>query len=213
MGVKEKSEAGPRLITPNAQVMYACVNEPVVAKDGFKGGHYEIILGFEKTANLKPLSDAVITLARKAWGTAEEKAFVGRAALGTHIQEPKAWSIGWSDFECPIKNGDKKLSADGRPNPTYMGLTYFKAKSFDKPEIVGPDAEEYFKLVRGGYIVRASVYPLTYVMAGKRGISIRLGNIQVIQEGSSPRVAASADFGPAEPFAGMTETSSDDMPF
>jgi hypothetical protein len=88
----------------------------------------------------------------------------------------------------PIKDGD--VETDGAGVPRYPGSWYFEAKNSTKPGLVNADREPIVisDAVWSGCTGRLSVGFVGYDAAGKKGVTIYLNNVQLI-DNSAPKMS------------------------
>lgn len=190
MGIKKENEFGARIVSPVGHVIFAAVTEPEKPGVFGPGGNYKLVLGFSKSTDIEVLKKSVLDLARAQWGA----------------------NISFKDFAHPFRDGDKKISKKtNAPDERYSGMTYLSAKASAKnpPRVVNAAVEPFTGFLGSGSTVKASLTPMTYETP-ERGITFRLGNVQVITVVSNGR-------DPADEFSSEVEPSvmfnDDDIPF
>ena len=81
-----------------------------------------------------------------------------------------------------MKSGDEKLDAEGNVRPEYAGKKFAiaKAKHTDPPKIVDLELNPILDKseIYGGCEMRAAVSAYAWEFAGKKGVSLYLGNAQ-----------------------------------
>ena len=123
-----------------------------------------------------------------------------RAACDAAI-EKKFGKDAPKDIQMPVKDGDGKLDKDGKQRPEYAGMKYAiaKAKESDRPKIVDTELNPILDatLVYGGCKLRAAVSAYAWEFAGKKGVSLYLGNVQLTGPGEAFGTTSSveSDFG------------------
>ena len=155
-----KDVYGSRLTTPIGRFSYPYVFEKAKAVEEGKVGKYEVTLLIPKTEDIKPLIAACESVAKEAFGAK----FQGLSKL----KHP------------PIKDGDDK----GPEDPAY-GHWVIRAKSKDKPVIVGPDRRPITNKddIYGGAWGRLLVCPASYQMPLSFGITLYLSALQKARDG------------------------------
>jgi len=87
-----------------------------------------------------------------------------------------------ANIQMPMKDGDEKLDAEGKVRPEYAGKKYAiaKAKQSDPPKVVDLELNPILDKteVYGGCEMRAAVSAYAWEFAGKKGVSLYLGNVQ-----------------------------------
>ncbi len=151
------------IITPAFRVAFPNVFKPKVWEKT-NTSEYAITMIFDKEADLKPLKDALMALAKEKWPKRDFKT---------------------NPLQLPIKKGEDILNKDGEPYDMFIGKTVITAKSKKRrPEVIdalkNPILEEA-DLYAGCY-ARASILPYAYTMQGG-GIGFGLQNIQKLREG------------------------------
>jgi len=95
------------------------------------------------------------------------------------------------DIESPVRDGDHKKTID---KLGYAGSWVIKATSSEdqRPEVVGPDADDYGKLVPltkpselyPGCYARAYVFARCWEYMGKEGVQFILDHVQKLRDGT-----------------------------
>lgn len=121
---------------------------------------YELTLLIPKSEDIKPLEAALLEVAKQA--------FPGKVNSLSDLSHN------------PIGDGDAK-ELDG-----YKGCWIIKGKSKFRPGIVGPDVQPLLDpqdAVYGGSYARMSLKPLSYLQAGRPGVTWALQNVQWLGHG------------------------------
>ena len=146
-------------ITPKCIASFPSVSKPDTESQ-FADGKYKCSFLIDKDdAALKEMKKTVINLARQAWGA----------------------DVDLTSLTLPFKDGDK------REREEFKGKVYLTAKSSRKPVAVGPDAQplDDSQGIYGGNIVKGAINFGPYEMAGRKGVTAYLNQIQLIGEGES----------------------------
>ena len=176
MATKEKQ---PKLMTPEFRVSYPYVFEPYQNEDG-GAPKFKITMLFPKGTDLSKMMASAKAAADAKWPK----------------KKPKG-------LRNPFRDGDdEKPDTDG-----YTNMTFVTASSKYRPQVVD---ENVTPLVDGndfypGCWARATVTAFAYDVAGNKGVSFALSNVQKLRDDASfgNRTNAADDFDAIE---GETET-------
>ena len=181
-----------KIITPRFRLSYPHLFQKTEEKAGFKA-QYEITMLFEKDEDISALRIPATKAADAMFGPKSKK------------PRPKG-------FKWPFKDGDKVQDQEA-----YAGMTYVKATSRNKPQVMGMDKaliseednESGERIKAGDYCV-ASLVVSAYDKGGGKGVAFYLNNIMKVKDGEafSSRSSAEDDFGGVE--ADDSESDSDD---
>lgn len=153
-----------RITTEAFTASFPALFEP----QGFAGSEekYSVTMLWDKGTDLSKLKAACEAAITKKWGA----------------DRP-------ANIAMPMKDGDEKLDKDGKPRPEYAGKKFAiaKAKAVDPPKVVDTDLNPILDKteVYGGCKLRAAVSAYAWEFAGKRGVSLYLGNVQKVGDGES----------------------------
>ena len=147
---------------------------------GFEGQDpkFSITMLFDKDEDLSKLKAACDAAVAKKWGS----------------DVP-------AGIQFPMKDGDGKLDSKGEQRPEYKGKKFAiaKAKQADQPKVVDNELNPILDktVVYGGCKMRAAVSAYAWEFAGKRGVSLYLGNVQRTGDGEAFGTTSSveSDFG------------------
>jgi hypothetical protein len=147
---------------------------------GFEGQDpkFSITMLFDKDEDLSKLKAACDAAVAKKWGN----------------DVP-------ANITMPMKDGDGKLDSKGEQRPEYAGKKFAiaKAKMADQPKVVDNELNPILDktVVYGGCKMRAAVSAYAWEFAGKRGVSLYLGNVQRTGDGEAFGSTSSveSDFG------------------
>ena len=147
---------------------------------GFEGQDpkFSITMLFDKDEDLSKLKAACDAAVAKKWGN----------------DVP-------AGIQFPMKDGDGKLDSKGEQRPEYKGKKFAiaKAKQADQPKVVDNELNPILDktVVYGGCKMRAAVSAYAWEFAGKRGVSLYLGNVQRTGDGEAFGTTSSveSDFG------------------
>ena len=147
---------------------------------GFEGQSpkFSITMLFDKDEDLSKLKAACDAAVAKKWGN----------------DVP-------AGIQFPMKDGDGKLDSKGEQRPEYKGKKFAiaKAKQADQPKVVDNELNPILDktVVYGGCKMRAAVSAYAWEFAGKRGVSLYLGNVQRTGDGEAFGTTSSveSDFG------------------
>lgn len=128
----------------------------------YPSNKYETTLLIPKSTDISKLEKAVMDVAQKA--------FPGKITKLSDLAHN------------PIGDGDEK-DLDG-----YKGHWTIRAKSKYPPQIVGPDVQpltlaDPSEAIYGGAYAKISMKPLSFVQAGKPGVTWQLQNVQWLGHG------------------------------
>lgn len=165
---RHKSVYGKAFTTPEFRVSYPSVFE---AKADLQGDmFYSIQMLFAKGVDLSGFKAAC-------------------EAIGKEL----GWEKG--SYKIPLEDGNIKYNEDPLKNASLKDMTTSKAKSKNRPGLVDRlrkdinTPNEFF----GGCYARASLVPKSYIVMGKKGVSLQLENLQKLRDGEPfGRVAAAA---------------------
>ncbi len=94
-----------------------------------------------------------------------------------------------ANIQMPMKDGDGKLDSEGQQRPEYVGKKFAiaKAKVSDPPKVVDMELNPVLDktIVYGGCEMRAAVSAYAWEFAGKKGVSLYLGNVQRTGDGEA----------------------------
>ena len=189
---KSKTVVGEKHITGKVRLSFPNLFKPEMGGQ-FPSKQYKASFLWDKNdkaciEDLKALKIKVLATAKAAFGFAK-----------------------LSEFAHPFREGNDKPELDG-----YKDCIFITAKSKYRPGVVNGQMNEITEEsdIYGGCYVRASVYPYAYTASEtlvdekgnrktviKKGISLRLGNVQKIAEGEAfggKGTPADADFGAVE---------------
>ncbi len=115
----------------------------------------------------------------------------------------KKWPEGRpANLTMPLKDGDTKLDKDGNVRPEFAGKKFavMKSKQTDAPKVVDLELNPIIdkSKVYGGCEVRVAVGVFAYDVGGNRGVSMYLGNVQIVGEGQAfggGAASVESDFG------------------
>ena len=147
---------------------------------GFEGQDpkFSVTMLFDKAEDLSALKAACDAAVEKKWGS----------------DRP-------ANIQMPMKDGDGKLDKDGKQRPEYAGRKFAiaKAKMSDQPKVVDTELNPILDKtqVYGGCKMRAAVSAYAWEFAGKKGVSLYLGNVQLTGPGEAFGTTSSveSDFG------------------
>jgi hypothetical protein len=145
-----------RVVTPVGRCQFSSLAEPDSGHQ-FADDKYKLTLLWDKDKNINALEQACIDEAKAEWGD--------------------AFDVGAVQF--PFKDGDDKPKWEGFP-----GSHYITPKSKNAPRIV--DAKNQIMAaedVYDGAYVRCSVTPFAYTLAGQKGVTLYLNNVQFVKDG------------------------------
>jgi hypothetical protein len=144
------------IVTPIGTLSFPHLNKPDEGRRYSDGKYKATLLLPKKGVDLGPLKNAVLMCAKKKW--------------------PKVTKL--DDIIHPFRDGDLK-DVDG-----YKGCVYIACKSKRRPALVGKMKEEvdgdHFY---GGCKARFIVSAMTYMQAGKPGVTLLLDAVQFAGEG------------------------------
>lgn len=167
------------IILPPGIGSYVTVLEPRADQQGKLKYSITVLLPKSRAAELKPLEAAILEVAKEKWGNKAEA-----------IIKAAKYPV--------IRDGDKKVDADGQPDPVYAGHLYFAAKSDKKPGVIDAMKQPVFteEDIYSGCFLRISANVFSYEYQGNKGISLGLNNVQVLRKGDriAGRKAAEAEF-------------------
>jgi len=87
-----------------------------------------------------------------------------------------------ANIQMPMKDGNEKLDAEGNVRPEYQNKKFAiaKAKESDPPKVVDLELNPILDKseIYGGCELRAAVSAYAWEFAGKKGVSLYLGNVQ-----------------------------------
>lgn len=155
---KHETVFGEKITTPKGRLSYPYLLEKNSGGQ-YPSDKYEATLLIPKSADMSKLKAAVLAVAKQAFG----KVMVE------------------SDFsDWPIRDGDQK------DDETFKGHWCIRAKSKNKPGIVGPDVQPLADVegsIYGGAHARLSLKPFSYMQGGKPGVTFGLQNVQWLGHG------------------------------
>jgi len=170
-------------MTPKFRASYPKIFKPEAF--GAQAPKYSIVMLFPKSADLTALKGAIKAAMIEKFGA-----------------DPKKWPAGWLN---PIKDGDEKADQAG-----YAGNWVVNASSNEKyrPGVVdrdgkSPITEEDQSFYAGCY-ARAQVFASGYDYLGKKGVTLRLQNVQKLADGER----FSGRKGPSDVFDAYVEDDS-----
>lgn len=176
------------LILPPGIGSYVTVLEPKPDQQGKMKYSITILVPKAREAELAPLKAAALQVATEKWG-------------------PKAAAILANAKYPVIKDGDRKTDEEGKVDPIYKGMLYFSAKSDRKPGIIDAKKQPVFSEddIYSGCFIRISGNVYAYEYQGNKGVSIGLGNVQVLRKGDRLDGRKAAE----QEFSEWTDTESD----
>lgn len=156
-----KSVSSGIVITPVGRLSYPHLLERNSGGD-YPSDKYETLLMIPKSEDIKPLMEAATKVMQDAFG-----------AKYDHVADLS---------HPPIRDGDEE-----EKGPEYAGHWFLKAKSDNRPQIVGKNPkiaidnpeDEVF----GGQRARLSLVAFSYKKGGSEGVSWALRNVQIIGGG------------------------------
>lgn len=127
-----------------------------------KKNEFSVDILFNKDTDLSALKEITDALIKEEWGG-----------------KPPA------KFRMPFKNGNEKLTQEGKIRPEYKDTIYIKLKSTRKPGVVDANVQEIIDptAIYGGCEARVSFSAYSYDNAGNKGINFGLDHIQKVSEG------------------------------
>ena len=146
-----------RITTPSFIASFPCLFEP----SGFEGQDkkFSVTMLWKKDEDLSALKAACEAAITKKWAD----------------KRP-------ANIQMPVKDGDLKLDAEGNVRPEYAGMKFAiaKAKETDPPKVVDLELNPILDKseIYGGCELRAAVSCYAWEFAGKKGVSLYLGNVQ-----------------------------------
>ena len=179
-----------RVLTPWFRAAFASVHQISKPKDPTKEGRYEVTLLLdEKSVDITALKVVAYECAKTAFGNKVPHS-------PTYDLPPWCRS--------PFHDGAEKPDYDG-----YEGMTYFRASTNFKPQVVDSDRVEIGPMDQPGFysgcFARATVSPWAFDNEGK-GIAFNIHNIQKLAEGTPfggmAKVDACDEFDAASDFEG-----------
>lgn len=170
-----------RVITPEAILSYPNLFSPRAANEG-ADPKYSCALVFPEGTDMEPIIKALADVAIEAFG-AKGKALV-KKVVAREKGEITDGVVTAQGLRWPIRTD---WDAKGYPE----GSSFVNVRSTRQPQIVSrvpdkdgrptpitdPDA------VYPGVIVKASLDPYSYDVSGNKGVTLGLGNVQVVRDG------------------------------
>ncbi len=139
---KQKTTVGPKA-TPEGRLSFPHLDQPNTGGN-YPSGKYEGTLLMPNTSNFDTLRSMCLEAARLQWPDL---------------------NLAATDLRLPFRDGNEK-SMDG-----YANTIYIKAKTKNKPLIVGPDRGDYVGPIKAGDFVRFSVTADGYKMNLQREVA------------------------------------------
>lgn len=163
-----------QIVTPAGTAAFAFVFRPQKAMQEGKDDQYSLTLIWEKdNPKLDALKAAILEVATKKFG-AKAKQMLEKGQLKNPLRDDK----------------------DGEDFEGKLSLT---ARSNEKPQVVGADAEPLMDLMDfySGCRARMDIWLYAFDKAGNKGVAAILNNVQKLGEGErkSGRRTASSAFG------------------
>lgn len=171
----EKVKDPTSCYTPVGRVSYPSLDKPS-SYEGKEGGFEITLLLDKKKCDLTKMKKACEAALQKKWPDKTKR--------------PK-------NLRMPFRDGDEK-----EDKPGYEGMTYIKATSKVKPDIMSYPDKDHLEPsdAYAGCYARASVRAFAYDTKGNRGVSFMLQNVQKIKDGErfNGRKSGANDFEDAE---------------
>ena len=150
--------------TPEFRLSFPHLFEPS-RFEGQEQASYSALMVFDKAADLKPMKQAVLQVAKEKW----PKHDWSKPGLPAGVRSP-------------FCDGNEKVDTWGEE---FADAVYIRAKTKKRPPIVdarGIPVDDPEKLYPGCYC-RAVVTPYAYDKAGNKGISFQLAAVQILRDG------------------------------
>ena len=184
---KKGNVYGNRVVTGEVKVFWAAVDEPEQPGKFSKGGEYKVVFGIRKSTNYDSIKQAVLDTAKEAFGS----------------------NASFSTIYLPFQDGAKKK------DETMADYVIVSAKSTRKPQVIDADGMTFAGPVYRGSTVKVSLVPMSYEspqVQHSRGITFKLGNVQVIESTAYSGPSAVEEFGV---YQGSSEVKleENDLPF
>lgn len=182
---------------------------------------------------IKFITDAVRTLfphlhTPRAMGENEEKKYsvvafidksdvkaVERINAAIDSVASKRWGATASmlNIQSPLHDGDGLGLTTGKPyGPDYHGCYFLTPKNTEAPDVVDVNLKPITdpNAITNGDILKLSIEFCAYEKSGRRGVSVKLLNVQLVSKGrgQKPKSTAAEDFGPVE---NQTESEAEDF--
>lgn len=191
-----KMAQSDRMLTPEGRACYAFVWNPQKNERDIDEFRIQILIPKAKEADeIKRLKNAAREVGLKQFGS-------------DFADKVKAGQLHW-----PFRDGDTDSAT--KDDPLYKGMTFFNAKSTDKPTIVDESVEELITKedFRSGDWCKLSVRFFAFNKKGNQGIAVSLGNVQRTRRDTrlDNRVDAKTEFEKVPGASGAGNTAASDF--
>lgn len=180
--LSEKEPIMSRVVIKNVRLSYPALREPEAF--GEQKPKYKTTALFAPGSQ-KELGEAIEAAIHAKWG--EDRPHASRLRM-------------------PVKDGNDKIDPKtNKVRPEFKDQYYLTASSYNKPVVVGPNVEllEDDSMIFPGQVANVSVTIGTYDNEFGCGVSLYLGNVQIVGGGESFVGGATSpedEFSPASPF-------------
>lgn len=154
----------PKIVLPAATAAYAWIGKPDEGNSKYSDGKFKVRLVWPEGTEFPNFEELSKEAAKKEWG-----------------KVPKTLKL-------PFRNGsdlDEKYEDKDEDNP-FEGMVFADAKSKYQPATVNSAREKIRpSTIWSGDLIKASVILLPYELSGKKGISLMLRAIQLLEKRAS----------------------------